>query len=947
MHTADRMVKAADGWGTQTEAHKFGAMDEVTRDLITKHIVERTTGWALLFCQSEGAYYWKEAITKHGGKYRFTGVWVKPSSKPNLSGDAPGLGYESIVAGWCSPGKSKWNGGGKAAVWTANPEKRTIGNNHTSIKPQALMTQLVGLFSDPDQIIFDPFMGSGSTGVAAVSMGRYFVGIERDPEYFEICCRRMEEAQKGLFNEPYVKTKARVAVSLIEEPPKPEPKAAAPKAKKTASSAADANPPGLPQGQKLAAPKPRGAAPAAKKTEPKQAPKKRFSAPTIIGDDDEEEKVTKDRTPKAANLKRPFADMIDKAGEELIDFGPWDDTPGSGGAVGMDVECFHNFFFVGFKRFGNGQMLAMEMSERSEIDFDRLRRIIETECIITFNGMTYDMAMVALALAGKDTYALKVSSDMIIKEHLNYWQVEKKLDITLPRCNHVDLIEPNPAVRTGLKTLGARLNSKYLMPLPFHPDARLSRKDMNTTTVYCMLKDLNDTHILFNALREPLTLRVALGQQHKIDLRSKSDAQVGEAIIKITAQKLLKKKIHKLDSIPSSATYKIPPFISFQTDQMKEIAAKIEGSDFSVDGYGKVVMPPFMKDLQVKIGAMTYSMGIGGLHSTESNRAIHADDEHFILDVDVARQYPNIIRKIGMFPKAVGPVFRDIYGNIIDNGMAAKERLKTLSKSDPEYGPTQAESESCKIQGNGVFGKQGSPYSFLYAPNMMIGTTITGQLTILSLIERAEARGIAGISANTDGVVFYCRRDKREELDAIIAEWEDNLGFKVERTYYKSLYSSSVNVYIGVKEDGKFKLKGPHADPWSENSLREMMMKNPQMRILTKAVCAYITDKTPFMETIKAHTDPRLFITITRSNTGAKWRGEYIGETIRYYWSTDGDPFVSADKGRKIAKTDGARPLLIMEDTLPDDVDVDKYNSEAEKLAIDLAIMNPKGDMVL
>jgi site-specific DNA-methyltransferase (adenine-specific) len=46
------------------------------------------------------------------------------------------------------------------------------------------------------QSILDPFMGSGTTGVAAVQMGRAFVGIEREPKYFEMACRRIEDAQR-------------------------------------------------------------------------------------------------------------------------------------------------------------------------------------------------------------------------------------------------------------------------------------------------------------------------------------------------------------------------------------------------------------------------------------------------------------------------------------------------------------------------------------------------------------------------------------------------------------------------------------------------------------------------------------------------------------------------------------------------------------------------------
>jgi site-specific DNA-methyltransferase (adenine-specific)/modification methylase len=58
------------------------------------------------------------------------------------------------------------------------------------------MSSLVSLFSDPGELICDPFMGSGSTGVAAVQSGRKFIGVEREPRYFEIAVRRIEDAQR-------------------------------------------------------------------------------------------------------------------------------------------------------------------------------------------------------------------------------------------------------------------------------------------------------------------------------------------------------------------------------------------------------------------------------------------------------------------------------------------------------------------------------------------------------------------------------------------------------------------------------------------------------------------------------------------------------------------------------------------------------------------------------
>jgi len=67
---------------------------------------------------------------------------------------------------------------------------------HPCPKPLNMMNWCTQRFSLTNEIILDPFMGSGTTGVAAVQMGRKFIGIEREPKYFDIACKRIENAQR-------------------------------------------------------------------------------------------------------------------------------------------------------------------------------------------------------------------------------------------------------------------------------------------------------------------------------------------------------------------------------------------------------------------------------------------------------------------------------------------------------------------------------------------------------------------------------------------------------------------------------------------------------------------------------------------------------------------------------------------------------------------------------
>jgi site-specific DNA-methyltransferase (adenine-specific) len=70
-----------------------------------------------------------------------------------------------------------------------------ILNGHPSEKPLQLMKWTIEIVK-ANGVILDPFMGSGTTGVAAIQMGRKFIGIEREPKYFDIACKRIEQASK-------------------------------------------------------------------------------------------------------------------------------------------------------------------------------------------------------------------------------------------------------------------------------------------------------------------------------------------------------------------------------------------------------------------------------------------------------------------------------------------------------------------------------------------------------------------------------------------------------------------------------------------------------------------------------------------------------------------------------------------------------------------------------
>lgn len=184
----------------------FPAITEAERMAVACHLFRLVRRWVLIFCQAEAVAAWRAALLAAGMTYRRTGIWVKPDAQPQITGDRPGQGHESIACGH-APGRSRWNGGGRVGVYVY--PKNEPDRQHPTQKPLVLMEALVRDFTDPGDIVLDPFAGSGTTAVACKRLGRRFVGWERDKKYHAAAMKRLEAAREqfGLFPEKAPKAK--------------------------------------------------------------------------------------------------------------------------------------------------------------------------------------------------------------------------------------------------------------------------------------------------------------------------------------------------------------------------------------------------------------------------------------------------------------------------------------------------------------------------------------------------------------------------------------------------------------------------------------------------------------------------------------------------------------------------------------------------------------------
>jgi site-specific DNA-methyltransferase (adenine-specific) len=164
--------------------------DSFTEEQFTqfcRNAVTQAKRWVVMSCA------WRHAaeLERAGVPLVRFGIWHKPNGAPQFTGDRPGTGWEAIAI-LHREGRKHWNGGGHHAVWVCNIEH----GEHPTQKPLKLLLDWVAKFTDEGETVLDPFMGSGTTGVACIKLGRKFIGIEKRADYFDLACRRIDAANR-------------------------------------------------------------------------------------------------------------------------------------------------------------------------------------------------------------------------------------------------------------------------------------------------------------------------------------------------------------------------------------------------------------------------------------------------------------------------------------------------------------------------------------------------------------------------------------------------------------------------------------------------------------------------------------------------------------------------------------------------------------------------------
>lgn len=656
----------------------------------------------------------------------------------------------------------------------------------------------------------------------------------------------------------------------------------------------------------------------------------------------------------------------------------------------FDIELIgleHPVFLVCMKVIETGE--KMSFWHHVPGDMDRLRATLKREDLtfVSFNGIHFDQPIIWAALSGLNPIKLKQLTQRIITEGKSFGMAEEFGYSKSPEFDHIDLMEVAPGVKVSLKAYAGRMHYPTMVDMPFSHDDDLTEEQLPILEAYCQ-NDLGVTEALFNTLRQEINLRIELSAEYDIDLRSKSDAQCAEAVLRKVCN------VKKRPTMPGFVKYKVPSFISTNCEQLQELIQKLESTTFKINQMnGQVEAPDYLAD-PIELGRGSYQMGVGGLHSTHDVKLhVEAGEDELISDIDVAGFYPRIILNAGIVPKLdggehIGKKFLAVYQDIYNKRIEAK---RTGNKKV---------ANSLKIFLNGLYGKLGSMYSFFYAPELLLNVTLSGQLLLLILIAEFERDARFKVrSANTDGIIVSYPPSAREKFLKIVQAISMGSGFEFEETRYGNLAMKDVNNYFAATCDGEkvivspdggvaryqskageVKRKGIYAscDP-KVNPL--FLQKNPQFEICSDAVAFYLMNGTPIQDTIISCTDIRKFVAIRAVKGGGiqydrveevddwfevepgRWSypgsnkaavkrkspppprlvgigGTPFGRICRWYISTeDMPPICYIGSGNKVPQSESGRVCMTLPSVLPEDINHEWYVKHALEMLADIGVI--------
>lgn len=456
--------------------------------------------------------------------------------------------------------------------------------------------------------------------------------------------------------------------------------------------------------------------------------------------------------------------------------------------------------------------------------------------------------------------------------------------VDLFKINHYD----NKNKMVSLKRLEFEMDLENIEEMPIHHGkteltnedsimiADYCENDVEATYEFYKVTTGNTDHPLYKGNNQ-IELRQDIFEEFGIPCLNYSDSKIGDEMIK---KYYCQEKGIKYSDLPKKGYFRkevkakncIADYITFQTPELQNFLKHVKKQVFTMTD-------DFKESLEFY--GNTYTFAKGGLHTENKPKIFEADDETFIVDWDVSSYYPAIIINNNRYPAHLGPEFLRGYKQMFEKRL----ELKPLAKKDKKIKGIVG---ALKLAVNSVYGKSSDMQSWIYDRQLTMFTTITGELSLLMLIEAYELNNIHVISANTDGVTVQVDKDKIDKMHEVNKWWMDTTQYELERTDYSKIIFSTVNDYLAIKTDGEIKKKGDFLTDFE-------LHKNKSARIVPIALDKYYTENIPIDETIRNHKNIYDFCLRQKASKDFHYEGvagtnkTVYNKLIRYYVSKTGE----------------------------------------------------------
>jgi hypothetical protein len=567
-----------------------------------------------------------------------------------------------------------------------------------------------------------------------------------------------------------------------------------------------------------------------------------------------------------------------------------------------DIETMQELFLIGIYNPESKTYTEYEVS-KDKNQLDGFMRFIDQHpeyYWVGYNNLRFDSQVIewilrnyedwheltALELAAKIAQkAADIIHDAnydVFPEYREEWLTLKQIDVF--RVNHYD----NKNRMVSLKRLEFEMDLENIEEMPIHhTKTNMTDEEIQLTKDYCKNDvmatyefykvTIGDTdHPLYKGNNQ-IELRQDIEEEFGIPCLNYSDSKIGDEMIK---KFYCQEKNIQYSDLPKKGLFRtevkvrhcIADYITFQTPKLQAFLKNISKEKLTIKDEFKE---------SVEFYDNVYTFAKGGLHTENKPKIFEADADNIIVDWDVSSYYPAIIINNGKYPHHLGPEFLRGYKTMFDKRL----ELKPLAKKDKKIKGIVG---ALKLAVNSVYGKSSDMQSWIYDRQLTMFTTITGELSLLMLIEAYELADIHIISANTDGVTIKLHNDKVEKMYEINKWWMDLTSYELERTDYAKIIFSTVNDYLAIKTDGEIKKKGDFLTDFE-------LHKNKSARIVPIALEHFFVNDVPVADTIRNHTNIYDFCLRQKASKDFHYEGHsketktVYNKLIRYYVSNTGE----------------------------------------------------------